>query len=500
MIWANFLHIYQPVNQAADILKAVVNQSYRPLFKGLLGIKGAKISLNINAALSELLLKYEYYDVIEDIIELAKSGKIEFLESAKYHAFLPMLSEDEIGRQIKLNHESNKKIFGDKIYNPKGFFPPEMAYSPKLAKIAKGLGYEWMILDEIAAAGKVNVVRYDKTYAVSEAEGLKIFFRERRPSNLIMSAVVRNAQSLKEALGEEAGDKRYLLTAMDGETFGHHRPNLEKLLFEILASPLFEKVFISEIEKRFPDIEKISPVESTWASSEEDIEKKEQFLSWNDPENEIHTLQWAFFDFALSKIKKLSGEELSTPAGENARHEMDIAESSDHFWWASAKPWWSIEMIEQGAWQLLQAVRSIPHVALEDAEKAESYYKDIVVKAFYWQRSGRVKDLAEEMRSVARIPFKERTVEAGKPEVYAAFIEAMKNEMEKAAKNQEYEKAILWRDAIWKLETKNDIYDAVHATELLRREIPLINLEKMMDKYKEEYKRKKSGQPEDRRI
>lgn len=157
-------------------------------------------------------------------------------------------------------------------------------------------------------------------------------------------------------------------------------------------------------------------------------------------------------------------------------------------------------MIEQGAWQFLETAKSIPHVAMEDVEKAEAYYKDIVAKAFYWQRSGRVKHLAQEMRSATKIPFKERTLEAGKPEVYAAFIETMKKEMKKAAKKQEYEKAILWRDAIWKIETKNDIYDAIHATDLLRQEVPLADLEKIMDKYKEEYKRKKSGQPEDRRI
>lgn len=500
MRWANFFHIYQPITQSPDILEAVVNQSYRPLFAGLKKIPGLKINLNINAVLSELLIKYKYYDVIESIIKLAEDGKIEFTDSAKYHALLPLLPEEEIERQINLNHESNKKIFTRKLYAPIGFFPPEMAYSSKVAKVVEKLGYKWMIADEIAARGKVGCVDYNKTYNIAGHNGLKMFFRERRPSNLIMSAVVRSAKSLKEALEDELNTNRYLLTAMDGETFGHHRPGLEKLLFEILSSPNFKKIFISEIPKYFPQEETILPVESTWASSEEDIEKKERFLSWDDPENEIHALQWAFFNFVLGKIKRLKPEELETPEGKKARENMDVAEASDHFWWASAKPWWSIEMIEQGAWQLLETFKSIPCVTLEDAEKAENYYKDIVVKAFYWQRSGKIKQLAQEIRSATKIPFKERTVEAGKPEVYAAFIKAMKQEMKKAAEKEEYEKAVLWRDAIWKLETKNDIYDTIHATDLLRKEIPLLNLEKIMDKYKIEYKRKKSGQPEDRRI
>ncbi len=33
MNWLNFLHFYQPANQQADILEAIVTQSYRPIFK-----------------------------------------------------------------------------------------------------------------------------------------------------------------------------------------------------------------------------------------------------------------------------------------------------------------------------------------------------------------------------------------------------------------------------------------------------------------------------------
>ena len=72
--------------------------------------------------------------------------------------------------------------------------------------------------------------------------------------------------------------------------------------------------------------------------------------------------------------------------------------------------------------------------------------------------------------------------------------------MEKAARAGEFEKAILWRDGLWKLETKNDIYDAIHVTDLLRKEMPAGELEKLMDKYKEKYKKIKSGQVEQRRI
>ena len=108
--------------------------------------------------------------------------------------------------------------------------------------------------------------------------------------------------------------------------------------------------------------------------------------------------------------------------------------------------------------------------------------------------------IAKRYREIVKIPFKERTLEVGKPEVYFAFLEMMKRKMFEAARKKNYERAILWRDAIWKLETKNDIYDAIHAVDLLRMEIPDPELRKLMDRYKEKYEKIKSGQPEMRRI
>ena len=58
----------------------------------------------------------------------------------------------------------------------------------------------------------------------------------------------------------------------------------------------------------------------------------------------------------------------------------------------------------------------------------------------------------------------------------------------------------MWRDAIWKLESKNDIYDAIHVIDLLRMQMSEPKLEKMIQKYKDKYKKKSSGQPELRRI
>lgn len=496
MKWANFLHIYQPVGQQPDILEAVTQQSYRPLLFGILNHTNVRLSFNINGALFEVFDKFGYHDVIDNIRELIRQKRLEITGSAKYHAFLPFLNEREIVRQIKANTETLKFYLG-KDYNPVGFFPPEMAYSEEIAHIISDHGFKWMILDEIAYNGKTEQVKYDRIYKIPGPD-IFVVFRERRPSNLIMSAVVRTYDSLLEAMKKDIADEnRFLLTAMDGETFGHHRPGLENLLFDIFDSPQFQMVKVSDLFDEYHNIQEIYPIKSTWASSEEDIEKGIQFLSWSDPENEIHKWQKELVDLALNAVYTMPDND---PAFPEVRQKMDEALASDHFWWASAKPWWSLEEIERGAYENLDVIRNVPKIPEVELKKAAKLYEQIVSTAFNWKRSGKIYQMMKERKETVKIPFKERTFEQGGVEkgVYEGFIAMFKDLEKKAAEKGEYEKAILWRDAIYKIQNKSDIYDAVHAVEMLRMEIPNYEVEKTLDEYTAKYKEIRGGQPEQR--
>ena len=239
------------------------------------------------------------------------------------------------------------------------------------------------------------------------------------------------------------------------------------------------------------------PVKSTWASSEEDIERNIQFFSWRDPENEIHNWQWELVNLALNSVYSLNQNHVLY--GE-IRSRMDIALASDHFWWASAKPWWSLEEIERGAYMCLDIIRRIPNIDKNTLEQARDLYEKIVSTAFEWKRSGKIDLMSKQINSILRIPFKERTFEKGGVEkgIYEGFLSMFKDLEKKSAAKQEYEKAILWRDAVYKIENKSDVYDLVHAVELLRLEIPNKEVEKILDKYTDQYKKIRGGQPEQR--
>lgn len=495
MHWANFLHIYQPAGQQPDILAAVVSQSYRPILEGIKANPKARLTLNINGILLEMFDKYGHRDLIDTIRHLVDEDRLELTGSAKYHALLPFLSEQELTRQVKEN-EATLNFYTDKHFQPKGFFPPEMAYDERLAPVIEQLGYKWMIIDEIACGGKTGQVDYNKTYKIKGTD-MFVFFRERRPSNLIMGAAVRSYESLRVAMGQDFKSGRYLITGMDGETFGHHRPGLDKLLLEIFRSSEVDLVKVSDLPRFYPEIIEVVPVNSTWASSEQDIEKGIQFLSWRDPENEIHHWQQELVDLVLESFYKID-KSLSQYA--DLRRAMDEALSSDQFWWASAKPWWSLEEIVRGAVMCFSIIKDIPGIDKEKIEHARFLYEKIISTAFQWKRSGKVYNMLQAQKNVTRIPFKERTLEKGGDEAakYHAFLDTFKRLEKEASAKGEYEKAILWRDAVWKIENKMDIYDAMHVVDLLRLEVPNVEVDEIIKKYQGDYKKIRGGQPEQR--
>lgn len=495
MRWANFLHIYQPYNQQPDILEAVTAQSYRPLIENLAKFPETRLTININGSLLELFEKYGYQDLIAGLVRAYKDGQVEFTGSAKYHALLPFLSPEEALRQIEINNETLRHYFGND-FKPQGIFLPEMAYDPKLAPLLDKAGFKWVIIDEIALGGKVEAVDYTKLYRVKDTK-LHVFFRERRTSNLIMSAVVRSKDTLEVAMKEDLASDRYVVTGMDGETFGHHRPGLENLLFELFASPELGMVRMSDLFDHYKDVVEVEPVACTWASSPQDIAEGIQFISWDDPTNPIHALQWKLRDYVLEQFYKLPKED---PEYARLRGMLDIALASDQFFWASAKPWWSIEMIEEGGYRLLEILQHLNTIGPYGFEEGESLYHQIVAAAFDWKRSGHLLAIERERDGIMRIPFKERTLEKGgaEPAVYHAFIDMMAAQEKISKERGDYEAAILWRDAIYKLDKKVDIFEAIHAVDLLRTKLPSDEVEATIKKYKDEYLRVRGGQPEQR--
>jgi len=253
-----------------------------------------------------------------------------------------------------------------------------------------------------------------------------------------------------KTLGDRLKSDEFLLTAMDGETFGHHRPGLDTLLFELYQVPEIESVTMSEIPNRITKRETVEPLPSTWALMRKDLEQKLPYSRWFDESNEIHQLQWELTNAALATIQKLSPTDPAFPA---VRASLDRAIHSDQYWWASASPWWSIEMIEAGAKDLKDTIEANPAETAEIKEQARALYQKIIYTAFDWQRtdkiSGMIKAADEDVtqritREMPHIPLEE----------FETMVRNLETQMETAAKSREYERAAQLRDRVQELQSK----------------------------------------------
>lgn len=411
MIWGNFLHIYQPPDQKEDTFRQIFRESYRPLIDILKENPRAKLTLNITACLTEQFISHGHQDLIKDLKTLVKSGQVELTDSSKYHAFLPLLPAEEIERQIKLNRQANKKIFG-KAYQPKGFHLPEMAYSRRVAEIVAKLGYSWLILNETSYKGKLfSKVDTSRIYKLRGMPGLKILFRNRRLSDLIQRGQMWQTDDFLKVVKEEIGKSEYMITAMDGETFGHHRPGLEKFLNQLYQENKIKTLTVSEITDLMPEGEEIEPLAGSWASMESELKKKIPYVQWKYPKNPIHNKQWELTYLAIKTLDLAKKD----PDFRKARRLLDKALFSCQYWWAGAVPWWEIEYIEKGAYFLRKVIETLKTTPKDAKEKAKKLYSEIVFTAFDWERSGLahqksmnytkkiIKELGEEMAGLSTL-------------------------------------------------------------------------------------------------
>lgn len=406
--WAPLLHIYQPPTQDIGILKRINKECYKPLFQVIENHENAKFTLNINGILIEMLYEYGLGDTMEMLKNLVAENKVEIVGTAKFHPILPLIPKKEAYHQIRLNEEVNRNEFGNH-WEKHGFFPPEMAISSKVAKYIKEQHYKWVIMSGIACPVDWP---YDKIF--ESPNGLQLFFRDDILSNKISFKKI-TAKGFVQELRGHYKDKNanyqndtYAVTAMDGETFGHHIRNYEKTFLgkslELIAAngekltengqenaesekkqDDIEIVFISELDNYFPLAEKrIIPRESSWSTDYEDIRKGIPYPLWKHPHNDVHKYYWKIIK-SLNKLMELADNLDLTEEWEvenyynTARWYYDRGLHSCPTWWANPlNQTWSPNLIYKGIDLLMRAALNA-ELALEYAgiEDGEGYFDSI---------------------------------------------------------------------------------------------------------------------------
>ena len=410
--WAPLLHLYQPPTQFHAVLKKICRESYRPLLDVFESNPNAKVTINICGVLTEALMDHGAADIVERMRKLGERGQLEFVGTSKYHAILPLIPQEEMLRQIELNQKTNAYFF-KKSFSPKGFFPPEMCYSNQILGPIQKTGHKWILISGVACADEWPI---DRIYQVkSGSSSISVFFRDDILSNKISFQGIDSKGFLEHLKGfVHAKKDAYIITAMDGETFGHHIQNWERLflekVYDVLTYPeenaykdikqradlaktfkdylkssapgRIKVVTISELFDHFPKGKFIEPKRSSWSTSAEDRERGDYYPLWLGKDNEVHGLQWEVVKICLEIVYKAQDVAKNNAAKTYAnisRMLLDRALHSCQFWWASRQPMWDINLVNKGLLMqdeaILNAYKAIKMSDCEEEIKRQYYHK-----------------------------------------------------------------------------------------------------------------------------
>ncbi len=373
LYWIDILHLYQPPTQSKEVVDKVVHESYEKILNLFETYPNLRLTINLSGSLIELLEKYGYQHIINGFRKYAGEGRLELLGSAMYHPILPLLTGKEIERQINLNTAILKKHF-KAFFKPRGFYVPEMAYGKNIEKIIKKNGFSWIVLDEIHNKNPVHAsVRYTST------GGLGIIFRNTSFSKSFPP------ESIYTNRGKITGN--YLVTAHDGELYGHWHTNDYGYYDKSFTDPAITMLTASEYLHRLTTAETVSLVEANWESTAEELSAHIPYGLWQHPANGIHKKLESLKKYALKILK----ENQENSHYDRARKHADKGLASCAWWWASERqigPFsplaWNPEEIEKGAQALLTAVRSLRNIDEKIYMDAEALFNK--VHEAVWQK------------------------------------------------------------------------------------------------------------------
>ena len=381
MLCLNFLHLYQPANSSSARIKEAVDKSYYRLTRLLEEHPDLRCTVNISACLLERLKEDGYAELLDRWRCLASSGRLELVGSAAYHAFLPFLPETEVRYQIRRQEEITAEILGVDLRG-RGFFLPEMAYTPALAKLIKAVGYRWLILDEASLpAGAVPSA--GAAYRDLNSD-LSVIVRQRELSNAYIPDLIQGLLARKPPVD-------LLVIATDAELYGlrHEDPTAE--LEKMAGMPEIKTETISEFLNKAAAAPAISFRAASWETNWS-VDGKQPFLVWHDRRNRLQLELWRLAFLVLAAGDKYSQD----PNYIWYRWHLDRGLASCMFWWASGCDFfhnfgpkaWSPDEVENGLNDLIRAVRSLQTPA---SRKEKLAAEKLAAKIRYrlWQRHWR---------------------------------------------------------------------------------------------------------------
>ena len=190
-----------------------------------------------------------------------------------------------------------------------------------------------------------------------------------------------------QEIKEDGRHQPALITAMDGENLGHHRLGWDVFWENLVTDKKVETLTLSELLKKYKKTKIISPRRGSWSSQPREIKAGIPYVLWDDPHNPIHQHQWRL----VRHVSELVEAHKQSENYAQARMLLDKRLASDQFWWASAKPWWSLTIIKEKTKEL----EKIANLINPQDELTRQLTRHIISEATQWQADGTFKTMAD---------------------------------------------------------------------------------------------------------
>lgn len=305
-------------------------------------------------------------EFFESVKQLIQDGKVEMVTSPMYHPLIPLTPKDVVARQIANNNTLLKRLLG--VSEPHGFFSPELAISrERLDLIHEQYAYadEHLLGPEQAY---VPIAKHGETYLLVNNRDVSSLLRS-YPGQL-------SARITLDLVQKRIDEGGLIVTGNDAELFGHHYSERLRALSDLLDSKEIVWINASEAIARFRGEATLAStiVDSTWQDCE-------RFSLWNK-----NALQQEYLSFQNTVYELTTGHVEST-----AEDFLDQGYSSCYLYWLSHWPWWHPGLVENGAENLIRAVR-IAKIEYSKKAQAETLYHDFLHHMWQYQWSGHVEE------------------------------------------------------------------------------------------------------------
>ncbi|MBI2580911.1 alpha-amylase [Candidatus Woesearchaeota archaeon] len=338
-----------------EILDRVAKKCYLPANAIMLELLDKhpefRVSYSISGVALEQFMRHEP-KVLDSFKELARTGRVEFLDETYHHSLSFVYSKPEFIEQVRLHNRLIRNLFGkspqvfrntELIYSnevaaiaeKKVFRNTELIYSNEVAAIAEKMGYKGVL-----AEGADHVLEWRSPNFVYKPKGarkISLLFKNYRLSDDVAfrfserswSEWPLTAEKFGNWISKANGNGNIVNLFMDYETFGEHQwPEtgifnfLKKLPEEILKHPDNGFATPSDI------IRTHKPV------AEVDVPR---LVSWADVERDLSA--WTGNSMQQSALQQIYSMETAVKSCGDAKliEDWRMMQSSDHYYYMCTK-------------------------------------------------------------------------------------------------------------------------------------------------------------------